>query len=69
MTSPISSVLMPTSSGFDPEMLKALSIQGSDNSDTVMLGIKQIPFLTFLTFLMISVRYGNSSPASWYAGS
>ena len=66
MSSPISSVLTPTSSGFDPEMLKALSIQGSDNFDTEMLGIKQIPFLTFL---MISVRFGNSNPASSYAGS
>ena len=41
MSSPISSVLTPTSSGFDPEMLKALSIQGSENHDTEMLGTKQ----------------------------
>ena len=61
MSSPISSVHTPTGSGFDPEMLKALSIQGSDNCDTEMLGIKQTLFLTFLT---ISVRYGNSSPAN-----
>ena len=65
MTSPTPSVLTPLSSGFDPEMLKALSIKGN-NSDTEMLGIKQI---FYLTFLIISVRYGNSSPASWYAGS
>ena len=61
MSSAISSVLTPTSSGFDPEMLKALSIQGSDDHDTEMLGIKQF---FFPTFLMIFVRYGNSSPAS-----
>ena len=58
MSSPISSMLTPKSSGFDPEMLNALSIQGSDNHDTDMLGIKQT---FFLTFLIISVRYGNSS--------
>ena len=66
MSSPISSVLTPASSGFDPEMLKALSIQGSDNHDTEMLGMKQI---FFFTLLIVFLRYGNSSPASWYAGS
>ena len=66
MSSAISSVPTPTSSGFEPEMLKALSIQGSDDNDTEMLGIKQI---FFLTFLIVSIRYGNSSPACCYGGS